>query len=84
MTDFDLKVTDKLLSTTRSVRKRLDFEREVPTEVVMECLELGLQAPTGSNRQGWRWREKAGPRKTSGSSIPPSILPRISSAPPCM
>ena len=21
----------------------------------MECLELGLQAPTGSNRQGWRW-----------------------------
>ena len=31
MTDFDLKVTDKLLSTTRSVRKRLDFEREVPT-----------------------------------------------------
>ena len=55
MTYFDLKVTDKLLSTTRSVRKRLDFEREVPLEIVMDCLELCLQAPTGSNRQGWRW-----------------------------
>ena len=55
MADFDLEMTDKLLSTTRSVRKRLDFEREVPREVVMDCLELGLQAPTGSNRQGWRW-----------------------------
>lgn len=55
MADFDLKMTDKLLSTTRSVRKRLDFDREVPREVVMDCLELGLQAPTGSNRQGWRW-----------------------------
>ena len=56
MTDFDLKVTDKLLSTTRSVRKRLDFEREVPTEVVMDCLELGLQAPqarTGRAGAGW-------------------------------
>ena len=55
MADFYLEMTDKLLSTTRSVRKRLDFERDVPTEVVMDCLELGLQAPTGSNRQGWRW-----------------------------
>lgn len=55
MADFDLEMTDKLLSTTRSVRKRLDFDRDVPTQVVMECLELGLQAPTGSNRQGWRW-----------------------------
>lgn len=55
MADFDLEMTDKLLSTTRSVRKRLDFERDVPREVVMDCLELGLQAPTGSNRQGWRW-----------------------------
>ncbi len=55
MADFDLEMTDKLLSTTRSVRKRLDFDREVPREVVMDCLELGLQAPTGSNRQGWRW-----------------------------
>ncbi|MDP7546774.1 MAG: nitroreductase family protein [Alphaproteobacteria bacterium] len=55
MTDFDLAVTDALLSTTRAVRKRLDLERPVPREVIDECLELSLQAPTGSNRQGWSW-----------------------------
>ncbi len=46
---------DEVLVTTRSVRKRLDFDRPVEREVVMECLELALQAPTGSNRQGWHW-----------------------------
>ncbi len=46
---------DEVLATTRSVRKRLDFERPVERELVMECLELALQAPTGSNRQGWMW-----------------------------
>lgn len=46
---------DEVLATTRSVRKRLDFERPVEREVVMECLELALQAPTGSNTQGWQW-----------------------------
>ena len=46
---------DALLSTTRSVRKRLDLTREVPEEVVRECIELAVQAPTGSNRQGWHW-----------------------------
>jgi nitroreductase len=46
---------DDLLTTTRSVRKRLDFSKPVPHEVLMECLELALQAPTGSNAQGWQW-----------------------------
>lgn len=46
---------DEVLTTTRSVRKRLDFERPVEREVLMECLEIALQAPTGSNRQGWQW-----------------------------
>ena len=45
----------EVLATTRSVRKRLDFDRPVERDVVMECLELALQAPTGSNRQGWQW-----------------------------
>ena len=52
---FDLSVTDELLSTTRAVRKRLDLERPVPRELIEECLELAVQAPTGSNSQGWRW-----------------------------
>ena len=46
---------DELLSTTRSVRKRLDLGRPVPIELVRECLEVALQAPTGSNQQGWHW-----------------------------
>ena len=46
---------DEVLTTTRSVRKRLDFDRPVPREVLTECLELALQAPTGSNSQGWQW-----------------------------
>ena len=46
---------DELLSTTRSVRKRLDFDRPVERAIVEECLNLALQAPTGSNSQGWHW-----------------------------
>ncbi|MEX3644881.1 nitroreductase family protein [Mycolicibacterium porcinum] len=46
---------DELLTTTRSVRKRLDFEKPVSRDVIMECLDLALQAPTGSNAQGWQW-----------------------------
>ena len=46
---------DQLLTTTRSVRKRLDLERPVEREVIEECLEVAIQAPTGSNNQGWHW-----------------------------
>ena len=46
---------DQVLTTTRSVRKRLDLARPVPREVILECLQVALQAPTGSNSQGWQW-----------------------------
>ncbi len=46
---------DEMLSTTRSVRRRLDMERDVPMEVLDECLDLALQAPTGSLRQDWHF-----------------------------
>ncbi|MEY2403205.1 MAG: hypothetical protein QOD38_756 [Acidimicrobiaceae bacterium] len=46
---------DELLTTTRAVRKRLDFDRPVPLEVVRECIEIATQAPSGSNQQGWHW-----------------------------
>lgn len=46
---------DELLTTTRSVRKRLDLTRDVPLDVVRDALEVALQAPSGSNRQGWHW-----------------------------
>jgi nitroreductase len=44
-----------VLTTTRSVRKRLDFDRPVPRELLLECLEVAVQAPTGSNSQGWQF-----------------------------
>jgi len=56
MTDpFDLAVVDGLLSTTRAVRRRLDLARPVAREVILDCIRLSQQAPTGSNSQGWRW-----------------------------
>ncbi len=61
--EFDLTQTDALLSTTRAVRKRLDFDRDVPDDVLLECLQLAVQAPTGSNRQGWRWMVVRDPAK---------------------
>jgi nitroreductase len=46
---------DEVLLTTRSVRKRLDFDTPVERSLVEECLNIALQAPTGSNRQGWHF-----------------------------
>ena len=46
---------DELLTTTRAVRRRLDLERPVEAEVIDECLDIAMQAPTGSNMQNWHW-----------------------------
>lgn len=54
-TPFDLAETDRLLSTTRAVRKRLDTERPVERKTLLDCVSLSQQAPTGSNSQIWRW-----------------------------
>jgi nitroreductase len=54
---------DELLSTTRAVRKRMDFERPVDPAVVRECIEMAAQAPTGSNAQGWHFVVVTDPAK---------------------
>lgn len=54
MTTLEL-TPDELLTTTRSVRKRLDLQKPVPLELIRECLTIALQAPSGSNRQSWHW-----------------------------
>jgi nitroreductase len=46
---------DELLTTTRSVRKRLDLTRPVPMDLITECLQISLQSPSGGNQQGWHW-----------------------------
>jgi nitroreductase len=64
--EFDMKLglsADEVLTTTRSVRKRLDFNRPVERQVVLECIEIALQAPTGSNSQGWQWMVIEDPAK---------------------
>jgi len=52
---FDLAETDRLLTTTRAVRKRLELERPVERQVVLDCLRVATQAPSGGNTQPWRW-----------------------------
>jgi nitroreductase len=46
---------DELLTTTRAVRKRLDLNKAVPIELIHECIEIALQAPTGGNTQSWQF-----------------------------
>jgi nitroreductase len=50
---IDVAATDELLTTTRAVRRRLDLDRPVPRELVLECVSIAQQAPTGGNSQGW-------------------------------
>ena len=52
---MDISSVDELLTTTRSVRKRLDLTRPVDRDVILECVRLAMQAPTASNEQDWRW-----------------------------
>jgi nitroreductase len=55
MATFDLSQVDRLLSTTRAVRKRLDLDRPVEPEVITECLRLATYTPSAANTQKWRW-----------------------------
>ncbi|MGX7828056.1 nitroreductase family protein [Actinokineospora sp. 24-640] len=52
----DLALTpDALLTTTRTVRKRLDLTREVPLTEIEDCIDLAGQAPCGSGRTTAHW-----------------------------
>ncbi|MBM3225442.1 MAG: hypothetical protein FJZ47_16795, partial [Candidatus Tectomicrobia bacterium] len=52
---FDVGQIDAVLSTTRAVRLRLDLEREVPDEIIIQCIDLAEQAPSGANIASRRW-----------------------------
>jgi nitroreductase len=76
---------DQLLSTTRTVLKRLDLTRPVEDELLQECFDLAFQAPTGGNAQGWHFvvvtdpgRKKALSdlyRKSKSANDPPATPP---------
>ena len=53
--DFDLTQFDEILSTARSVRRKLDFERPVEREVLFDCIDVAVQAPTGLGGENWRF-----------------------------
>jgi len=53
--EIDLRSVDYLLKTTRSVRKRLDLSRPVERELVEQCIEIAVQAPTALNGETWNF-----------------------------
>ena len=52
---MDLDSVDQVLRTTRSVRRRIDFDRPIEAGVIEECIEIATQAPTGANQESWRF-----------------------------
>jgi nitroreductase len=86
---IDHVATDKLLTTTRSVRKRLDLTREVEPQVIQDCIDIAMQAPTGTNAQNWAFVVITDPDKKkfiadayrnggemmAGSGYPPPLEP---------
>jgi nitroreductase len=55
MRHVNTEITDHLLTTTRSVRRRLDLTRPVPREVLLDCVRIAQQAPTAQDKQGWHF-----------------------------
>jgi len=53
--DFDVASVDEVLATTRAVRRRLDLDRPVDNELLLTCIDLAEQAPTGGNLGSRRW-----------------------------
>ena len=86
---IDRVATDTLLTTTRSVRKRLDLTREVEPQVIQDCIDIAMQAPTGTNAQNWAFVVITDPAKKkfiadayrnggemmAGSGYPPPLEP---------
>lgn len=52
---FALEEIDRLLTTTRVVRRRLDLTRPVGRDIVLDCVRVATQAPSGGNSQRWHW-----------------------------
>jgi nitroreductase len=82
---MDLASVDELLTTTRAVRRRLDLNRPVGRDVIMDCLRIAMQAPTSSNAQDWRWLVITDPAKRAAiadiyRSIGERYLPQMAAA----
>jgi nitroreductase len=80
MTPFDLDSIDRLLTTTKAVRRRLDLTRPVPREIVSDCIRLGCYAPNASNAQEWFWVvvDDADQRRKVAQIYRDLLVPRVS------
>jgi nitroreductase len=79
MAAFDLDSVDRLLTTTKAVRKRLDLDRPVDRATITECIRLACHAPNASNAQEWRWVvvDDAEQRARIGELYRNLLLPRV-------
>lgn len=80
MQTFDLDSIDRLLTTTKAVRKRLDLKRPVPRALVVECIRLGCYAPNASNAQEWHWVvvDEPAQRRRVAEVYREILVPRVS------
>lgn len=78
MTDdlpLDIASVDQVLSTARSVRRKLDFDRPVEPEVLFDCINVSTQAPTGLGGENWRFMVVTDPaRKTQIADVYRNVL----------
>ena len=63
---LDLKSIDHLMTTTRSVRRRLDLTRPVEPEIIEQCIEIAIQAPNGANFGHYHFMVVTDPVKRAG------------------
>ncbi|MCX2979629.1 nitroreductase family protein [Halieaceae bacterium IMCC14734] len=52
---LDLESVDRVLSSARSVRRKLDFERPIEPRVLLDCIDIATQAPLGLGGESWRF-----------------------------
>jgi nitroreductase len=80
MPHFDVDSIDRLLTTTKAVRRRLDLTRPVPRDVVTDCIRLGCYAPNASNAQEWFWVvvDDADQRRKVAQIYRDVLVPRVS------
>src|SRR5262245_2242212 len=71
---------DELLTTTRAVRKRLDFTRPVEREVILDCLAIAQQAPTASNMRNWHFGTAVWRASRRSSFGPAHAVPRTAAS----
>lgn len=80
--NLDSSRVDEVLATTRAVRRRLDLERPVDNQLLLDCIDLAEQAPTGGNLGSRRWLIVRDPavKAQLGELYRESALPFMSAA----